>query len=498
MAEKPLEQEMATEDHGYAMTTAYTTMLIENPDTVLRNRGPSFAVYDELLRDDQVKACFQQRRSGLTSASWHVDPATESPEDIAAAEFLHEQIERVGWDDVCDKMLYGVFYGFAVSEIMWEMTEQAKVGIAKIKVRDRARFSYNTDDQLMLMDNISHPMGLVMPEEKFWSYSAGANHDDNPYGQGLAHSLYWPVFFKRNDIKFWLIFLEKFGMPTTAIRMPEGQMANPQQISKAKQALAAIQADSGVVIPDGMVIELIEAARSGTADYDGLVERMDKAISKVILSQTMTTDDGSSRAQAQVHFGVGQAVIDSDADLIADSFRRGPATWLTNWNFPNAGVPRITRDTKPEMDLSERAERDSKIFTLGYEPTQEYIEETYGTGWERKAAVPVPSALMTDGQGPMPAEFAELNALLQGRLDHRSDQEKIAAAAELFGTKYQAMYGKQVERIQEYLEDSGDFETFKRHMTTMMAEVAPAESVQAIQNATVVGRLMGMLRGQRN
>ncbi|USE35242.1 DUF935 domain-containing protein [Endozoicomonas sp. SCSIO W0465] len=45
-----------------------------------------------------------------------------------------------------------------------------------------------------------------------------------------------------------------------------------------------------------VIIELIEAARSGTADYDALCQRMDKAISKVILSQTMTTDDGSSRS----------------------------------------------------------------------------------------------------------------------------------------------------------------------------------------------------------
>jgi hypothetical protein len=52
-----------------------------------------------------------------------------------------------------------------------------------------------------------------MPERKFWTFSAGAATDDEPYGLGLGHFLYWPVFFKRNDIKFWLIFLEKFAAP---------------------------------------------------------------------------------------------------------------------------------------------------------------------------------------------------------------------------------------------------------------------------------------------
>ena len=162
--------------------------------------------------------------------------------------------------------------------------------------------------------------------------SAGASTTDNPYGLGLAHSLYWPVFFKRSDIKFWLIFLEKFGMPTTAGRLPGGRIDDLSEQQKALSALQAIQTDSAVVIPEDMTIELIEAARSGTADYAQLYERMDKAISKVVLSQTMTTDDGSSRAQAQVHQGVADHVIKSDADLLCESFNRGPVTWLTEWN----------------------------------------------------------------------------------------------------------------------------------------------------------------------
>ncbi|WP_422450890.1 MULTISPECIES: phage portal protein family protein [unclassified Endozoicomonas] len=88
-----------------------------------------------------------------------------------------------------------------------------------------------------------------------------------------------------------------------------GQAQDPIEREKALQALDPIQSDSGVVIPDNVIIELIEAARSGTADYDALRQRMDKAISKVILSQTMTTDDGSSRSQAEVHQEVQEAVI---------------------------------------------------------------------------------------------------------------------------------------------------------------------------------------------
>jgi hypothetical protein len=52
---------------------------------------------------------------------------------------------------------------------------------------------------------------------------------------------------------------------------------------------------------------------------------MDECIAKVVLSQTMTTQDGSSLSQAQVHAGVKLEVVKSDADLLSDSFNAGPA-----------------------------------------------------------------------------------------------------------------------------------------------------------------------------
>uniref|UniRef100_UPI0021480E90 DUF935 domain-containing protein n=1 Tax=Endozoicomonas sp. ONNA2 TaxID=2828741 RepID=UPI0021480E90 len=296
-----------------------------------------------------------------TQSEWDVEPASESSEDKAAAEFIKEQLNSRNFDDVTDKMLFGVFYGYSVAECLWAY-DGNRIVIDDIKVRDRSRFRFGMEGDLRLI-NINHPNGMQLPKKKFWVFSAGADHSDNPYGMGLAHYLYWPTFFKRNGIKFWLIFLEKFGMPTAAAKLPPGQAQDPIEREKALQALDAIQSDSGVVIPDNVVIELIEAARSGTADYNALCQRMDKTISKVILSQTMTTDDGSSRSQAEVHQDVQQDVIKSDADLVCESFNQQVVTWLTEWNFPNATPPRVWRKTEPEEDLMARADRDNKIST---------------------------------------------------------------------------------------------------------------------------------------
>ena len=78
--------------------------------------------------------------------------------------------------------------------------------IDKIKVRDRQRFGFDGFGNLRLK-TFAQPDGELLPDRKFWNFSTGADHDDEPYGLGLAHWLYWPVFFKRAGIQYWMIFL---------------------------------------------------------------------------------------------------------------------------------------------------------------------------------------------------------------------------------------------------------------------------------------------------
>jgi phage gp29-like protein len=244
---------------------------------------------------------------------------------------------------------------------------------------------------------------------------------------------------------------------------------------------------------EDMTVELIEAARSGTADYEALYERMDKAISKVVLSQTMTTDDGSSRAQAQVHQGVADHVIKSDADLLCESFNRGPVRWLTAWNFPNAQPPRVWRHTEPAEDLQARAERDNKIFALGYAPSEQYIEETYGPGWEKKAEPELPPENPT---GALPAEFTEISELALKRAGHRADQQALVQGAERLATQYYDLVGKRVETILSYLDETDDVDTFKERLVELLAAVPDAGAVDKVRDATWYARMLGRFRGQ--
>jgi hypothetical protein len=241
---------------------------------------------------------------------------------------------------------------------------------------------------------------------------------------------------------------------------------------------------------------------------------MDAAISKIVLSQTMTTDDGSSRSQAQVHENVADAVVKSDADLINESFMRGPLKWWTEWNFPGAQTPRLWRDIEPAEDLNLRAERDVKVKSLGFSPTEEYILEVYGEGWEETEVIDMGGGIDPVTGLPLPpkkkkpgtedddtktAGFgeAEIQALDELKRARRKDQDVFATAADEFAGDYSQVIGERVTALADAAERTGNVAEFRRHIDAMFLDEPNTRTVERLANSTVFARLLGKLRGQR-
>ena len=56
MAGKPTLGEIAQADHGIRMSKAYTAMLLDNPDSVLQQRGRDMRLYDETAQGRSSQA----------------------------------------------------------------------------------------------------------------------------------------------------------------------------------------------------------------------------------------------------------------------------------------------------------------------------------------------------------------------------------------------------------------------------------------------------------
>jgi len=508
--------------------TSSFVSLLDTSDSVLKSKGgiAQLQVYTELLRDDQVSATWGQRSLALTSMDTVVEAGADDAQSKAAAEALQAEIDTLPWDDITEKALFARFYGWGVAEVLWR-PEGSRVAFDAIKVRDRGRFRFSRDGGLHLWTSGSS--WVRMPDRKFWCAVAGGDNHDLLYGLGLAHSLFWPVFFKRNDIKFWLVFLEKFGQPTAVAKLTPQQLADTTpdsegrtQRARAIAMLKQIATDAGVVVPANdkgeSVVELLEAARSGAADYQSMHKVMNEAISKIVLGQTMTTDSGSSRSQAEVHEGVARRIIAADSDLLCGSFNQGPVRWWTEWNFPGATPPRVYRQTEAPEDMAQRADRDTKVFALGYEPTEDYIRETYGEGWVKKAAPVGLGALAAlagaagaagdqqPGNGAQPVQqdpaepqFAEgeAAALVALRAARRGDQKALFDAARQFAAQYETINGQRMRQILQAVEFAEDPDALRRRLDEILAEAPPESTMDKLIGALAGSRLLAALRGQR-
>ncbi len=475
MSTKPVYEEIAAAGDGEDVLAPLIGELRQPRDEILRTRGRGdLEIYERVKRDDQVQSCLQQRFNATIACEWGVEPGGRKQRDRKAADFLREQLAHIRFDNATRKMLNGIWYGYGVAECLWA-PDGGNVVLDQLKVRRPARFGFDVDGRLRLI-TYRAPQGEVMPERKFWTFSSGGDDDDDLYGRGLAYWCYWPVWLKRNGLKFWSVYMEKFAAPTAKGTVPRG--ASDEEKQKLMQALRAMTFDSALVVPDGTQAELLGAAQRSGGDYQQFYREMNGAISKVILSQTMTTDSGSSRAQAEVHQDVKLDVVRADADLVCESFSDQVARWLIDWNYPGAAYPRVWREVSEPEDLKARADRDKVIYDMGYRPTQAYVDEVYGQGFEPRQGAARGGAQQAAGG----AGFAEPERAAE------QERDELAGQLEELTRPYTDAW---LEEVRQALEASTDFSEAVRRLEALHPGLDVAELARTIGDGLAVANLSG-------
>ena len=471
----PILTELSAEGREQVFN-AFVDELLRECDEVLNAHGNGdLKLYEKIFGDDQVQPCFRQRRSSVVARELKIEPGGSSQIDTDAADDLRAQIDALSWDRITYRMLGGVIYGRSHAECMFRQ-DGLHIILDGVRVRKPRRFKFNTAKQLVLIDGVERE---VMPDRKFWTCTFGAEDDDSPYGVGLGSFLYWPVWFKRNAIRWWAIFLETTASPTAKAEVPPGMKKTEQDEILAK--LDAIRNGGRLVVPRGTIVSFLEAVRNSGGDYSAFVDRMDRTITKLTLLQTMTTDaatTGLGSTQGEVQERVGDIGAQTDSDLLTESFMRGPATWLTEWNYPGAKTPKMFRDFARKSDMKAEADRDAVLVNIGYRPTAERVKEVYGDGYEPIAAPPAadPSA------GLAPA-FAENAA-------PTTDPSKGAVDRLVENDGWRRAMGPMVDQIESMLNDEASLQKVRDRLGDL-ALSDPRDLAEELARLTFAGRLQG-------
>ena len=376
---KPITDEIAT--IGNDITRYYIGKVQINPDKVLSSEatGEGLQLYEDIERDAHLYSVMQTRKLSVVGKEWSIEPASDDARDIEIAEFVEQNFKEINFDRACEELLDGLLKGFKPSEIMWDYSE-GQIQIKEFRGRDPRRFTFGLENDLRLLTWADMIYGEEIPDRKFQLFRFGSKNN-NPFGTGLGQKCYWPVWFKKNGIKFWMIFSEKFGMPTIVGKYPSGTEKDKQD--NLLDACKAIQTDTAIKIPENMEIALLEATRATSINtYETLCTFMDLQISKAVLGQTLTTEigDKGSYAASQTHEEVRQDILKSDSDSLCEYLNNQSIKWLVDYNFPDIKkYPKIWKRTEPEKDLKPLAERDVILIRDLKLPTAtKYLYDTYG------------------------------------------------------------------------------------------------------------------------
>lgn len=465
--QKPETDEVATLGRDQGIFQGFLNVL-ENPDKVLRlEAGGDITVYDDIGRDPLIGSNLRTRAQAVVGKEWDMAPATDDNRDVEIAEYAKKVFLGFPFDLSRRAILRGgVLKGYAVSEIMWDYSE-GDISIRAMKHRAQRRFRFDLKEHLRLLTAEDGLDGIDLTEahpRKFQTFTFG-DEPETSYGVGLGRELYWPWWFKKNGIKFWLMFCERFGSPTGLGKYPRG--ASPGEKATLLNALDTIRSSSSVIIPEGMEIALLEAAKSGSASTQSeLVRYMDEQISICILGQTATTQGtpgrlGNDNAQEQVR----DDLVKADADALTESLNAQVVRWLVDYQFPGHGrYPQMWIRAGAEADLNKLAERDKSLREGGVLFKKSYYVGSYGLKSDEFEVEET-----TAGPETKPASFAEQAAqahpadLISDRLD-REAQPAIDAW---------------IEQIEAMLAQAESLEQFKELLLAAYGDL-PAGDLAAI------------------
>lgn len=350
---------------------------LTDPDKVKTAKGFTLDFYRELSIDDHVDSCMTSREAGLLKAEYRFTPASDDKSDITVRDFVEEVFSRLDMERIFRDIQDAVYMGYSVLEKVTEL-QDGKIVYKDVVGRPQEWFKFDGENRLRFLSKNSSLDGELVEMEKVELVQFRASYR-NPYGERKYSRIFWPVAFKKGGMSFWVKFLEKYGGALLYIMTDEKSEVKKSEMLSALQDMVQ---DSVAVFErggSGDALEAVDVNKSASSSaFRDLIGVCNAAISKVILGQTLTTEQGSvgSQALGKVHQEVRADIIESDKKMV-QSVMNNLIRTLVDYNFNVTDYPEFTwfEESEVENDL---ADRDQKLYAQGVRFTKNYYMKNYG------------------------------------------------------------------------------------------------------------------------
>ena len=444
-------------------------------------------------RDAHYRSVLSTRKHAVEGLEMFVQPAGDSAREQEIAAAVEEDI--LTHPDIMDlrkNALDALGKGFSVNEIIWD-TSSSRWKPETFLFRDPRWFAYEKETGDL---RLREPQGnALVPLEPFRFIV----HEPNLLaGMQIASGLSFTALFywlmKNYDITSWAAFADRFGYP---VRLGKyGKKATKEDIATLKRAVAAIGSDVGAVIPDSMIIDIVESKTTGVNAqvYKELAEWVDRELSKLVLGQTASAEGtpgalGGQPGQEEVR----QDICRADALQFDQTINRDLVIPYVNFNFGEQPVyPRIKTKLVESKNVQTIVDAVTKLVPLGLRVAKTEMLTLLGL------SAPADDDEVLE-QPPAPAGMMELNAAGQSVSLNAEEPapdgdmpepDSLDPGEEAEG--FIAITGEIAGVLEKALDKATDFMSFKKELEKLAAEWPAEKIAELLAVATFKARVKGM------
>ena len=399
-----------------------TSLLLPSASEVLNALGRGIEEIDQLLCDGRVKACFNNRRAGTMSLKWTID-RNNAPSRMFKV--IDKMFQQLPVQDIMSEMLLASFYGYAVSEVIWEYDGGLWLP-TNVTGKPVRWFGWSELNELRYKTKVQMVQGEPLPPRKFLATRFHATYGDPASSrEALFNGCYWPVKFRHMVLEYGIRFLEKYGSPWLDVKMETG--LQEERLNEILTVLQNTFQDGIVAHPDNTEITALAVGDSKSVqNYIDWMDILNREIDMCILGNNMSAEiKGGSYAAATALAGVRDDIIKEDCRMVETSMNQ-LIEWICWYNWPaTTDLPKF-RLYKSEPPTKERADIDTALKAMGVTFKKEYFTRTYGLDEEEfdlAEPVQMQTVVGPDGlpkQVPMPGAGAVVGT--DGQLDASTTQ----------------------------------------------------------------------------
>lgn len=342
------------------------------------NRQRLYDIYRDVEVDLHLSGCVMQREGFVMARSFKIVD-TQGNENEEAMHFF----DQAWFKQLLKLSLLSIYWGHSLIEL-GDITTDGDGCMTYSGVTLLPRKHVIPEFHRIITDlGQDWTSGIDYHQQQFadWLIEVG-----EPTDLGLYHKAATATIPKKNMLAFWDTFGEIFGMP---MRIARTNSRDKAVIAALDKMLREAGASLSMVAGTDTEIEFVESGKSDAFNvYDKRIDRANSEISKLIIGQTMTIEDGSSLSQSQTHLEVFENLINADCDMLRDMVNNQLIPRMVRHGFPVKGL-RFEWDEAVDYTPEQQVAYETMIADR-YDVDPAYFAEKYGMPvGERRNNIPI-------------------------------------------------------------------------------------------------------------